>query len=113
MAFITSRGDDEACCNDGYHSGGGDDARVRQAASYEPERVTCSGRAWHAGLVVEVKAQRKGILELLVKNRDYTRNRRVTSVIACKCQLTLAPGLSVTQEKHRPNDRRGRDCNEP
>ena len=32
---------------------------------------------------------------------------------ACKCQLTLAPGLSVTQEKHRPNDRRGRDCNEP
>jgi len=69
MAAITSRGDDEACCNDGYHSGGGDDARVRQAASYEPERVTCSGRAWHAGLVVEVKAQRKGILELLVKNR--------------------------------------------
>jgi hypothetical protein len=72
MAAITSRGDDEACCNDGYHSGGGDDARVRQAASYEPERVTCSGRAWHAGLVVEVKAQRKGILELLVKNPHFT-----------------------------------------
>jgi hypothetical protein len=34
--------------------------------------VTCSGRAWHAGLVVEVKAQRKGILELLVKNPHFT-----------------------------------------
>jgi hypothetical protein len=51
----------------------------------------------------------------LAQNPHYAQNGRTGVLIAsaCKCQLTLAPGLSVTQEKHRPNDRRGRDCNEP